>query len=54
MWKMIGINNLDRQGSGLRGYSFAHYSKECFTQSFVALYRDAMLVLFGGAPTWRS
>ena len=54
MWKMIDIYNLDRQGSGLCGYSFAHYSKECFTQSFGALYGDTMLVPFGGAPTWRS
>ena len=42
-----------RQDLGLCGFLFARYSEKCFTQIYKALYGDAMLVPFWGAPTWR-
>ena len=40
-----------RHDLGLCGSSFARYSEKCFTPICRALYRDAMLVRFGGTPT---
>ena len=37
----------------LCGFTFARYLEKCFTQIYRALYENAMLVPFRGAPTWR-
>ena len=42
-----------RQDLSLCGFSFARYWAKYFTQIHRALYGDAMLVPFRGAPTWR-